>query len=387
MSDTGIISAGPGSQTTWRNEFSEARIARVWGNTGYGGSIRMQGFTFLHASSVPYDTHPGNTNGDYLVAPGATIITTGGKWGVYGGIMFQPLSECDCECEPVEVLVTSLGPQVDDLRVRVNNTVVFDARCNSGWYSGEVDDRGNPAFNLLAQTQGFRIARITRAMVHAQGCRILPNSVISVDVFNGWGGGWVTSPWCADVTWSNGFVRSFQGGWSSSGPSIFPAPPEPTALNSFVGYLDASTFFSRYTIWDWDSCILGGYSGCMEAGYLVDGHTTWEAVGEGLAVVVEATGSYATYPGYTLGTVWNLADVNRLAGVVVSNTRRNHNIYNSGCGNADGTKIWGELSVPLIYDYYTTGPHFETYIEDGSFTVPCPPRSEGGSTMEVLAYG
>lgn len=121
------------------------------------------------------------------------------------------------------------------------------------------------------------------------------------------------------------------------------------AADCFPGYVAPATYFRRYSLYDWDTCILSGYSGCLEAGYLVDGHITWEAVGGGSAVVVEATGTYAVLPGYTVGTAWGLAEVSLLVGGnIISNSRRNADVYSSYCGNADGTKIWAELSRRVV---------------------------------------
>ena len=62
--------------------------ARVWANSGYGQGFAMNGFKYLRASEEPYDQHAGNTNGVYLVYPGATIIAGGGRWSLDGGITF-----------------------------------------------------------------------------------------------------------------------------------------------------------------------------------------------------------------------------------------------------------------------------------------------------------
>lgn len=34
-------------------------------------------------------------------------------------------------------------------------------------------------------------------------------------------------------------------------------------------------------------------------------------------------------------------------GVIVTNLRRNANIYDAGCGNADGTKIFWDLTLRM----------------------------------------
>ena len=83
-----IISAAAGTTILWTNPFSKTVTVRVWANSGYGGgaSVVLTGFTFLSKSSVPYDPNPGNLNGNYSMAPGATIKSTGGIYGVFGGV-------------------------------------------------------------------------------------------------------------------------------------------------------------------------------------------------------------------------------------------------------------------------------------------------------------
>lgn len=84
-------------------------------------------------------------------------------------------------------------------------------------------------------------------------------------------------------------------------------------------------------------------------GTRVDGHYVYEANGDGTATIVESTGGYATRSGYIVGTTMPMSSVDALTGTAVSNTKRLSGIFNSGCGNADGTRIYGLLSdqVPL----------------------------------------
>lgn len=127
-----------------------------------------------------------------------------------------------CCCEPMEILITSQDFQDDDIRVRVNNTTVFDPRCNVGWYRGEITEIGNPAFNSGYATGGFRVARIDVARdVHAvHHCRVRPGAVISVDTFDGWSGTWQTAPWVAELRWRCGAVWMTEGGALATGDSI-----------------------------------------------------------------------------------------------------------------------------------------------------------------------
>ena len=118
------------------------------------------------------------------------------------------------------------------------------------------------------------------------------------------------------------------------------------ATDYWPGFSDIGTLFSRYTVYDWDSCILGGYSGIDESGlgWIVDGHISWESIGGGQCQIVEATGSYATYPGLTLGTVMPIPNAVQMYGTVVSNEKRLSGLFNYWCNNADGSRIFGILS-------------------------------------------
>ncbi|MEI6035096.1 MAG: hypothetical protein WCS65_12565 [Verrucomicrobiae bacterium] len=111
----------------------------------------------------------------------------------------------------------------------------------------------------------------------------------------------------------------------------------------FAGYLDSGTLFARYAIYDYDSNCFGW--GVDEGvGWTVDGHFVFEATGGGQCVIVESTGSYATNAGNTVGTVWKISDVDRMAGAVISNVRRNSDIINPTFNNPDGSAIFGVLS-------------------------------------------
>lgn len=190
-----------------------------------------------------------------LVPAGSTWSVFPVSWPFYWKVTYQevpavpvpttpvPTGGCECECEPLEVVIYALGPMDDDMRVRVNSTVAFNPKCNVSWYSGEVSDFGNASFNLLWQTTGFRIARLTRELMHGLGCRILPGAVISVDGFDGWGG-WGTAPWRAEVVWPSGLVSEFAGGSSiaSQANGIYKAGDELVA-----GYYSLGPWFEFYS--------------------------------------------------------------------------------------------------------------------------------------------
>lgn len=277
--------------------------------------------------------------------------------------------------EPLEIHIYSLGPQDDDLRVSVDGIPVFDGRCNVSWYYGETSERGNANFNLHWETDGFRIVRLTRRMTHVMGCRVLPGTLISVDVFDGWGGTWRTSPWIAHIYWANGAITEISGGWVSSGESV---GTPPVTTDYFPGYLDGNTFFSRYTLLDYDRSVMwwvgpgvwldeNGVENDEGVGYLVDGHAVWEFSGNGKATIIEATGNYTIL--HPVGEVWNIGEVLAItAGTKESNTIRNF--------NTSGSAIHGVLSVPAAVGpaYYSSEAHFRSYIPNGGFTVPEPPE-------------
>lgn len=126
-----------------------------------------------------------------------------------------------CPCEPIEIVITSLGPQDDDLRVTIGRTVVYNPKANVSWYVGEQTVRG-VSINPDWATSGFRVARINiERDVHSKiHCRIMPGTTVKVDTVDAWGNGWQTSQWRAEVFWSGGRRWSTTGGAVSAGTSV-----------------------------------------------------------------------------------------------------------------------------------------------------------------------
>lgn len=262
-------------------------------------------------------------------------------------------------CEPLEVVITSLGPQDDDLRVRVNSTTVFDPRCNIGWYKGEVADLGNPGFNSGWATGGFRVARITREMMARVGCKIGVGSRISVDVFDGWGPGWRTSRWRADVRWEGGRVSTLYGGQDATGLSGVPL-----AERTDVSEIDVAAMFPRR-----EDVPTGGLYGEQTLGpFPNDAQIFSNAIGIDDDFVVN--GGVVGYAGTSHvlfgGALTWLLDLP--AGdtftVDVQNTA------GSSCWAIEGS-IRVVQTVPIPEDY-TTPARFARYIANGGFEVPCP---------------
>jgi hypothetical protein len=120
---------------------------------------------------------------------------------------------------PVELLIESLGPQDDDLRIKIDGVTVSDTRLNVAWYQGETI-RG--AFNQHGgwATSGFRTIRIRNEDI---AFAMDVGSLVTVDVFDGWGDGWRTSPWTATVRWPDERTTSASGGSIRSGTSPVPS--------------------------------------------------------------------------------------------------------------------------------------------------------------------
>ena len=260
--------------------------------------------------------------------------------------------------EPMETLITSLGTQDDDLRVSVDGVPVFDGRCNVAWYYGETSDPGNASFNPLFATEGFRVVRITRAMTHALGFRILPGAVISVDVFDGWGGTWQTSPWRADITWASGLTTSIEGGWDSEGDSIEPLPDFSWFEINLVEYFPLRTDvgdFARY-----GARTFGPYPVACSILSHADNPAWFDD-----DMVLNGSTIYPT----GVADLVNGGATTTLLYLPAGNT------FSVDVQNSYGW-CWAQGALRVVPDassYYQTGPHFESYIPDGSFTVPVPP--------------
>ena len=78
----------------------------------------------------------------------------------------------------------------------------------------------------------------------------------------------------------------------------------------FSGYIDPGNNYRYYAYTDWDTPLFGGgilpdssVFGAAPPAYRVDGHVIFEADGTGLSMVIESTGSYATHPGLSVGSI------------------------------------------------------------------------------------
>lgn len=120
-----------------------------------------------------------------------------------------------------------------------------------------------------------------------------------------------------------------------------------STVNACIGgikALDGSNKYYKYaTVYDWDCCLFGG-SPVNEGGfgYMVDGHYKIQYDCNGNGIVVEATGNYAGYLGTTRNDNFGFS----------SNPTWKSLITNGGCCNADGSKIFVQLTG-LVKDGYT----------------------------------
>ncbi|MGC4039448.1 MAG: T9SS type A sorting domain-containing protein [Flavobacterium sp.] len=114
------------------------------------------------------------------------------------------------------------------------------------------------------------------------------------------------------------------------------------AFSQGIRALDGSEHYFRYaTIYDWDCCLFGpGIDDGQPYNYLVDGHfkVSYDATGQG--TIVESTGNYAS--SYPVGSNYN-QDFG-----YSSNPTYKSLTYNDQCCNADGDKIYVELSDEIL---------------------------------------
>lgn len=111
------------------------------------------------------------------------------------------------------MLIESLGPQDDDLRVDVGGRVISDTRRNVSSYVGEalIDYGGNPSWS----TSGFRVLRLSNPGQRGEQVQVYVTDV---------GGGVVLSPYRVTLTYADGSQRILFAGRSLSfNPPSWPA--------------------------------------------------------------------------------------------------------------------------------------------------------------------
>ena len=171
-----------------------------------------------------------------MQSPNASVLISSGN------VVLPNKSErTNIELSPEKIIVKSLGPQDDDMRLRIGEVDIFNPKRNVSWYRGSVDlpPQGNPSW----QTFGFRVGIVTRSEAIAAGANWTLGSTVNVDTFDGWGNGYRTSPWIATVILNGGKTTRHKGGVNFSGSSQIknqytPPPPQ--------GYFQTGPHFANY---------------------------------------------------------------------------------------------------------------------------------------------
>jgi hypothetical protein len=279
-----------------------------------------------------------------------------------------------------EILIRSMGVQDDDLRVRVRGVTVFDTRYNVGWYRGETFlTSAIPPFPAIEQSDHWRVARVTSAMLAAAG-GATAGDLVEVDVFDGWGDSWRTAPWVATVKWTDGRVTTHTGGVASTGASVQPAVPDvvvtPTAHTLTGGETVDVAGGSTATYSE-------GLAACgLSVGVLLNNPT-----GATLGISVSGTvdddvlfnGSIYEPGAYPFPwTVWgspcgsdntmNGAHAFSYSGIIGPFSDFRIQGKDNGFGGSISCSMTITEVSPAV-SYFATGPHFSTYVPDGSFRL------------------
>lgn len=123
-------------------------------------------------------------------------------------------------CVPAitRVVITSLGPQDDDLRITNGNVVLSNTQLNLAWYNEETQIWFPPSTGTLnnnSTTTGFRKIILTSGLAYGD--------TLFVDVADCWATSWRSSTWQAVITWGDGTTTTKNGGVNASGTSATPS--------------------------------------------------------------------------------------------------------------------------------------------------------------------
>lgn len=171
-----------------------------------------------------------------MQSPNASILRSNGNV-----VIPTEKQRNNVELSPEKIIVRSLGPQDDDLRLRINEVDIFNPKRNVSWYRGSVDLP--PQGNRDWRTSGFRIGVVTKAEAIKAGAKWTLGATVNVDTFDGWGNGYQTSPWVATVILNGGKTRRYKGGVSFSGSTKLKnryTPPPPAR------YFQTGPHFENY---------------------------------------------------------------------------------------------------------------------------------------------
>lgn len=124
-----------------------------------------------------------------------------------------------------EIKIVSLSAQDDDLMISIGGVKIFDTRLLANAYYGEKV-QANP----LWQTEGFRIATITRGEAINKGAVWEVGSNVLINTANVNGPNWRTGRWIAYLSLDSGVTISTSGGTTGTGsgagtPGVINNPP------------------------------------------------------------------------------------------------------------------------------------------------------------------
>jgi len=107
----------------------------------------------------------------------------------------------------LQIKIVSLSAQDDDLMVSIGGVKIFDTRLPADKYYGEKLQN-----NPLWQTEGFRIATVTRDEAIKKGATWLKGDTVSVNTANVKGPNWRTGKWIAQLSLDSGVIDHIPGG-------------------------------------------------------------------------------------------------------------------------------------------------------------------------------
>ena len=171
-----------------------------------------------------------------IQSPNASVLSSRGNV-----VIPNKAERTDVQLTAEKIIVSALGPFDDDMRLSIGGVDIFNPQRNVSWYRGSVDLP--PQGNRDWQTTGFRVGIVTRSQAIDAGADWALGATVNVDTFDGWGNGYMTSPWIATVVLNGGETSRHFGGVSFSGESsIFnqytPPPPK--------GYFQTGPHFENY---------------------------------------------------------------------------------------------------------------------------------------------
>jgi hypothetical protein len=111
------------------------------------------------------------------------------------------------ESRVLKVRIVSLSAQDDDLMISIGGVKIFDTQLPANQYYGEKEQ-----FNPLWQTEGFRIATITRDEAIEKGAEWKLGSEVKVNTANIIGPNYRTGKWIASLSLDSGVTVRESGG-------------------------------------------------------------------------------------------------------------------------------------------------------------------------------